>query len=1335
MKILKLQLENINALKGKWVIDFDDEAFYAGGIFSITGQTGAGKSSILDAICLALYGTTPRLGKITKGNNELMHLDTGHCSAEVWLSINDKSYQFFFGQHRAKGKPDGALQEPKREISELKPDGTSQLLAEKLKEAETLTPKLLGMDFEQFTRSVMLAQGGFAAFLQSDAHKRGELLEKITGTDIYAKLGVLAFETFKEKDNAIKEQRKLLNALNLPDPEHIAKLSDVLTQTENDIKHESTHINTLEEKIRLKKEQLQHLNTDAQLDEGLVLAKQAVADFLPFQNQLETHRRLLPLAVHHQKYHGLSLRHAEENRQILLLNDRLNNQKQHLDTAKATETSTKTAYEHAKQTVSQKAPLVQTLREYELSLAFLEEQLAQKQAQQTDKKTALTALTAQSTQEKSALAELIQAQADLQADIDRLASVATFNKEASLVKVQAWQTLLVEFSGNVSTLKSEQTDITTLREQLKQDEHHLNTLQADLSHQKEQLFSLYKKAAPFCPSLKADIKADTAADTEKDRPHTPEYALDPEHALDIENTLKTALAQREKDMSALQTQQVVIENVLETATQKSQLTQKHQTLSAQINTLSQALARYESEHKHAKAEFDTAQNSLTLSREQYEMALKLHSLEALFENLTPDTPCPLCGSTHHPYAENPEHKTDGEALLATAKTLLTDNEEKLRLSEQKLNETSQTLYQKTAEKTAQDTALAELEMTLTELSTKLEQASLSFQADTIKTELMPNHLEFWQALKEKKSTEVNALQTDLSEFSALIHACETLTKAYIATHDTLRRHQETLSFNQDKLAQKSHTWKQTQHATSAQAGTLIEKSRELTALISQQKTVLQDDRPALKILSKLDELGRFASFALSIDRDSLPLLYQAHTAIKETLGEHFYENLTAQVTAVMEALSLCHQNHQTAQATATETASAIALKTQALSELENREKTLTAELTLAQDALTNASTALAEKAQAKQALLKTHFSEYSDTSSEALSADLETYLNQHERAFLTAEKALDTLLAQITSTEDSLTERQKTLSTLTAERDTAYAVFCEQLAKLGLNETEYHAAHLDDEERQHLETKASELQHTLTTLHAKKEQTQLSLAQLRQTHPDIDTWVLTELIDHHEIKKAMLETLLTRLGEQKQQQKDAHAAQEKQTALLTAITQGEQEMHIWARLSELIGDSKGTKYRNFAQGLTLDFLLSAANDVLLKMSDRYELVRSEDEKNTLGIDVKDHYQNAQIRSSRNLSGGESFIISLALALGLSQMNSQKMHIESLFLDEGFGTLDEEALDVALSVLGQIEATGKSIGIISHVATLKERISTQIIVEKKSGGCSILKGAGVIQGDA
>ena len=127
------------------------------------------------------------------------------------------------------------------------------------------------------------------------------------------------------------------------------------------------------------------------------------------------------------------------------------------------------------------------------------------------------------------------------------------------------------------------------------------------------------------------------------------------------------------------------------------------------------------------------------------------------------------------------------------------------------------------------------------------------------------------------------------------------------------------------------------------------------------------------------------------------------------------------------------------------------------------------------------------------------------------------------------------------------------------------------------------------------------------------------------------------------------------------------------------------------------------------------------------MTDRYLLIR--DEQQPLELNVVDNYQAGEIRSTKNLSGGESFIVSLTLALGLSKMASRKVRVDSLFLDEGFGTLDEEALETALETLSGLQQDGKLIGIISHVSALKERISTQINITPVFGGRSSLSGPG------
>jgi len=169
----------------------------------------------------------------------------------------------------------------------------------------------------------------------------------------------------------------------------------------------------------------------------------------------------------------------------------------------------------------------------------------------------------------------------------------------------------------------------------------------------------------------------------------------------------------------------------------------------------------------------------------------------------------------------------------------------------------------------------------------------------------------------------------------------------------------------------------------------------------------------------------------------------------------------------------------------------------------------------------------------------------------------------------------------------------------------------------------------------------------------------------------------------------------------------------------------------WSALDSLIGSADGRKFRNFAQGLTFEIMIGHANRQLAAMTDRYLLVRSRE--HPLGLNVIDTWQAGEVRSTKNLSGGESFIVSLALALGLSQMSSRNVRIDSLFLDEGFGTLDEEALDTALQTLASLQQKGKIIGVISHVPAIRERIAARIRVHPVADGRSRLSGPGVREG--
>ena len=172
------------------------------------------------------------------------------------------------------------------------------------------------------------------------------------------------------------------------------------------------------------------------------------------------------------------------------------------------------------------------------------------------------------------------------------------------------------------------------------------------------------------------------------------------------------------------------------------------------------------------------------------------------------------------------------------------------------------------------------------------------------------------------------------------------------------------------------------------------------------------------------------------------------------------------------------------------------------------------------------------------------------------------------------------------------------------------------------------------------------------------------------------------------------------------------------------LVENREALKVWRHLKELIGSHDGKKFRLYAQAISLDILTRHANSHLQRLSDRY-LIRREKGVD-LNLEIEDLHQAGTRRPMASLSGGESFIASLALALGLSDLAGRTVRIDSLFIDEGFGSLDQDTLEIAIDALESLLQQEKTIGVISHVPLLKERIATQIVVEKEAGGVSSVR---------
>jgi exonuclease SbcC len=180
-------------------------------------------------------------------------------------------------------------------------------------------------------------------------------------------------------------------------------------------------------------------------------------------------------------------------------------------------------------------------------------------------------------------------------------------------------------------------------------------------------------------------------------------------------------------------------------------------------------------------------------------------------------------------------------------------------------------------------------------------------------------------------------------------------------------------------------------------------------------------------------------------------------------------------------------------------------------------------------------------------------------------------------------------------------------------------------------------------------------------------------------------------------------------------------ARERRAAALADVAADEVSAEVDRVLGEVIGSHDGKLFRSFAQSLTLDGLLAVANDHLEELAPRYQLERVP--RHDLELQVIDRDLGSEVRSVQSLSGGESFLVSLALALGLSSMSAHDVRVRTLLIDEGFGTLDPATLDAALSVLDALQATGRQVGVISHVPALVERVGAHVRVVQRGGGRS------------
>ncbi|MEJ5027910.1 AAA family ATPase [Comamonas sp. MYb69] len=320
MKIRSLRLKNLNSLKGEWRIDFTAAPFADNSLFAITGPTGAGKSTLLDAICLALYHQTPRLATLSASSNDLMTRHTADCMAEVEFEVKGTVYRAFWSQRRARDKASGALQAPRVELARVA-DGVilSTHSSDKLRQMAEIT----GLDFQRFTKSMLLAQGGFAAFLQASANERAELLEELTGTDIYSQISQAVFERARDARQALERDQAQAGGMQLLPEAERAQLQTEAQQLQDTLATLQTRHAALQTLQHWQQQTAQAAQAQQLAQERLQQAQQALQAAAPDLQRLQAHAPAQAIAPLHAGWQQAQAAAAASQAQQTQLQGRL----------------------------------------------------------------------------------------------------------------------------------------------------------------------------------------------------------------------------------------------------------------------------------------------------------------------------------------------------------------------------------------------------------------------------------------------------------------------------------------------------------------------------------------------------------------------------------------------------------------------------------------------------------------------------------------------------------------------------------------------------------------------------------------------------------------------------------------------------------------------------------------------------------------------------------------------------------------------------------------------------------------------------------------------------
>lgn len=1195
MKIVSIRLKNLASLSGEHFIDFESEPLASAGLVAIIGKTGAGKSTILDAMCLALFNKIPRLkdsdGKLTDVDGSelltnspltVLRRGTAHGFAELCFVAHDqKHYLARWELKRSREKADGKLQSVQRYLKCLT-DGV--VIADKAKAVDASILKITQLSFEQFTRAVLLAQSEVTAFLKARDNERGELLEYLTNSSIFGKIGQLAYEKTKFAANARKELENLLGHIEVLSDTELAEFTTQFQQIDADYKKLEL------EKSQLEKQQqwfdrkhkfdsdiiLKQHNVDLQLKSQQNLASEKdqlkrleiFADIRPnvFQQQqfLKTEQQLTPQIQQQQNlFDDLHKQYEIEKLQYQQAETALN-------TIQNFENTHKTAFNQVRKCVQERDFLGAEFKKIYAKLQDLEQLqrplLTQKQ--------------------------------------DAEQQIQLFNQQQNKLKQQ------LETSQQFNRLDK------GLSAHLQQLGQFIQQYQ-NIENQSKDLNQTAQQRVEYKQQLQLSVKQHGASEQ-------------------IETQLEQLRQQREqklKQLNQLDFIQQKLGHFFEIKTESQQLNNKLKTSTDQFQQLQQTTLQTEQDYLAAQK----ARQQIQLVLQQQRL-LHAENVEHLRAELKHGEACLVCGSTTHPY------KTDDAVVSKALFELQQQQEQQATLKEQ-----------------ADFTLWQNAQKDLTQLNAELDQFKSAHQSLTDKTFILQDDL-------IQQFTNVN-IQLDLNQPQAEIHLKFKQFEQQQQTEIQQLEAQLNTAIQANKQQQQLQQRIQNIEYLLDTAKNLHQQVQQITQCLSeteqqnwQQHTITTAQQIYVQLNQRLQQLEQLEQHSKQLDQTT-----QLLVSIQLKL-----ENATQHISNTQQELEKIKQQGQEN----TEIATQLIHTMSGLTDVKPNEW-------------------LAEHDTNRQNL-QNQYQQYKQS------------FDQRRHQFEQQKGQLEQLKAQLQQCQNNLNQVNMEIQYWLKQHPDFQQQDLDALSQINSSQ--------EQQIRQQLQNAERLLNDATSALKTVQEQ----LTEHLHHQPEIDLAQLQQLIlDHANTLRTQLE-----IRDQLKLKLEVHQQNiAKQKQFSDKIEQIQQEEHRWNKISSLMGDATGKKFRDLAQQYNLDILLEYANQQLALLSQRYTLKRLE---NSLSLAIIDHDMDGETRSVASLSGGESFLTALALSLAIANMASGSMKIESLFIDEGFGTLDASSLHMVMNALDQLQNQGRKVVLISHIQEMHERIPVQIQVRPLGSGASTIQ---------